>query len=201
MLVYQDSRLALLLPFQIAFGFASSFVPYYVFGTVIADYLGSTWVGLLSAVIVATGALIAIPSAYITNVYGKSLLMVIGGVCLSLSGFVFFVVSDSTLGSWKLIIVYLIIYGIGRGTWENTNKAVVADFFPDNVYSPDLSTAAFAAVYFSNGFANAIGYFVFEEMTRLEMAGLVMITSILAIICYLLAANIHESKKAKLLAL
>jgi hypothetical protein len=56
-LVLEDPRLALMLPFQIAFGFASSFVPYYIFGTVIADSssLGSTYVGLLSAVIVFTG--------------------------------------------------------------------------------------------------------------------------------------------------
>jgi hypothetical protein len=46
-----------MLPFQIAFGFTSSFVPYYILGTVIADSdsLGSTYVGLLSAIIVLTG--------------------------------------------------------------------------------------------------------------------------------------------------
>jgi MFS family permease len=193
-LVYDDTRLALLLPFQIAFGFASSFVPYYVFGTVIDDYLGSTWVGLLSAVIVATGALIAIPSAWIANKYGKELIMSIGGGCMALSGLAFFIFSDSSLGTWKLIVIYLMIYGMGRGTWENTNKAVIADFFTD---TPELSTAAFAAVSFSNGLAGAIGYFSFGEMNRLEMAGLVLVTSIIAIICYLIASSIHEANKAE----
>lgn len=74
-LVYVDPRLALMLPFQVSFGFASSFVPYYIFGTVIggSEKLGSTYVGLLSAIIVATGASMAIPSAWAANKFGKPL--------------------------------------------------------------------------------------------------------------------------------
>lgn len=99
-----------------AFGFASSFVPYYVLGTVIADSdsLGTTYVGLLSAVIVATGASMAIPAAWAANKYGKPLVMTVGGTCLALAGFAFFVLSDAQLGTWALIIPYLVVYGIGR---------------------------------------------------------------------------------------
>ena len=126
-LTYEDSRLSLLLPFQIAFGFASSFVPYYVFGTVIAesDELGSTWVGLLSAVIVLTGALMALPSAWAANKFGKPVVMALGGLCLAFAGFIFFVLSDEQLGTWRLIVPFLAVYGMGRGTWENTNKVRV----------------------------------------------------------------------------
>lgn len=111
-----------MLPFQVAFGFASSFVPFYVFGTVIAgsSSLGTTWVGLLSAVIVLTGALIAIPSAWVANKLGKQVVMSTGGVCLALAGFVFFIVDNERLGTWSAIIPYLIMYGIGRGTWVRT---------------------------------------------------------------------------------
>jgi hypothetical protein len=58
-LVYLDIRLSLLVPFQLAFGFASSFVPYYIFGTVISDSenLGTTYIGVLSAVVVFSGAM------------------------------------------------------------------------------------------------------------------------------------------------
>jgi Ion channel regulatory protein UNC-93 len=72
-LVYSDPRLMLMLPFQICFGFASSFVPYYVFGTIInnSNHLGSAYVGLLSAVIVATGASMAIPSSWAAIKFGK----------------------------------------------------------------------------------------------------------------------------------
>jgi hypothetical protein len=68
-LVISDKKLALMIPFQIAFGFASSYVPFYIFGTVIgdSDSLGGTYIGLLSAIIVLTGAVIAIPASVIAN--------------------------------------------------------------------------------------------------------------------------------------
>ena len=91
-----------------------------------------------------------------------------------------------------MIVLYLIIYGMGRGTWENTNKAVIADLYAD---TPDKSTAAFAAISFFNGLAGAIGYFSFSSMGRLGMAALVMITSVVAIGCYLLSAHIHSEGK------
>lgn len=198
-LVYEDIRLLLMIPFQISFGFASSFVPYYVFGTVIADSdsLGSTYVGLLSAIIVLTGASMAIPAAWLSNKIGKPFVMSIGGACLAFAGFAFLILSDKKLGTWGLIIPYLIIYGMGRGTWENTNKAVIADLF---VETPELSTSAFAAISFSNGFAGAIGYFTFGSMGRIAMASLVMISSLVAIACYLLSAHIHSSRTSEIAA-
>ena len=74
-LVVEDPRLALMLPFQISFGFASSFVPYYIFGTVIgrSEELGSAYVGLLSSIIVGTGAAMAIPSSMAANYFGKQI--------------------------------------------------------------------------------------------------------------------------------
>lgn len=166
--LYVDPKLTLMLPFQIAFGFASSFVPYYVFGTVIADSdnLGGTWVGLLSAIIVLTGASMSMPSSWLANKFGKSFVMTVGGICLSFAGFAFFVFTDEQLGTWSMIVPFLIIYGIGRGTWENTNKAVIADFY---LQQPDISTTAFAAISFANGLAGSIGYFTFTDMNRYEI--------------------------------
>lgn len=43
-----------------------------------------------------------------------------------------------------------VIYGIGRGTWESTNKAVIADLYVD---TPNATTAAFASISFFNGLA------------------------------------------------
>lgn len=135
-LVITDVRLALMVPFQVAFGFTSSFVPYYVLGTVIADStsLGTTWVGLLSAIIVATGAATAIPSAYLANQLGKPAVMTIGGICLIFVGFVFFFFSDAQLGTWALIVPYLIIYGFGRGTWvSHLHRFYVACKFSNTI--------------------------------------------------------------------
>ena len=80
--------------------------------------------------------------------------MSLGGLCLAFAGFAFFISSNETLGTWALIIPYLVVYGVGRGTWENTNKAVIADLFSD---TPDLSTAAFASISFFNGLAGKYG--------------------------------------------
>ena len=76
------------------------------------------------------------------------------------------VFTDEQLGTWSMIVPFLIIYGIGRGTWENTNKAVIADFY---LQQPDISTTAFAAISFANGLAGSIGYFTFTDMSRYEI--------------------------------
>ena len=125
-LVWLDGRMALIVPFQLAFGFCSSFVPYYIFGTVItgSDSLGSSYVGLLSALIVLTGASMAIPSAWAANKFGKPLVMTVGGLCLAYTGFAFFVFSNDTLGTWAAIIPLLIVYGIGRGTWVSESACL-----------------------------------------------------------------------------
>ena len=198
-LIWEDPRLALMLPFQVAFGFCSSFVPYYIFGTVISgsSHLGSTYVGLLSAIIVMTGASMAIPSAWAANTVGKPVVMSLGGACLAYVGLAMFIFTDEALGTWLLICTYLVVYGVGRGTWENTNKAVIADLFAD---TPDLSTAAFSSIAFFNGLAGAIGYLSFSSMSRDTMAALVMITSLVAIAAYLLSSHIHTSSKSTLAA-
>ena len=114
-----DSKLTCLLPFQLAFGFVASYMQYYVFGTVVADSdsLGGTYIGLLSAIIALTGAMTAIPAGILANKFGKSVLMVTGGICFALAGFTFLVISADDLGTWTYIVPYLIIFGIGRGTW------------------------------------------------------------------------------------
>ena len=192
-LAVTDLRLTFLLPFQIAFGFASSFVPFYILGFVIAgsESLGGTWVGLLSAVIVLTGALTAVPSSWLANKIGKAPVMTIGGLCMAYAGFAIFLQSDVELGTWGSIVPYLIIYGIGRGTYENINKAVVADYYSNH---PDASISAFAAISFSNGLAGSIGYFVFSDLNRLQMATIVLASALIATVFFLISNYLHKSR-------
>ena len=195
---------------QIAFGLASSFVPFYVFGTVIADSdsLGGTYVGLLSAIIVLTGAAIAVPAGWAAQRFGKPVMMTIGAVGLMATGLAFFFFSDDQLGTWGMIIPYLIIYGIGRGTWvclhlwycrvqlihlqENTNKAVVADYFGG---SAETNTAAFAGIAFTSGLAGAFGYFAFNSMTRIQIAIMVFVSAVGALFAYYGSVAIHSNAK------
>lgn len=163
-LVSTDPALALLVPFQIAFGFASSFLPFYVLGTVIgkSKTIGATYLGFLSAIIVLVGCIIAIPSSQASMIIGKPIVMTIGALCLAYTGFALLIFSNEELGTWTIILIYLVIFGIGRGIWENTNKAMIADLYLDS----KQSTTAFASITFFNGMAGALGYFTFEHMVR-----------------------------------
>jgi hypothetical protein len=71
-LVYMEPRFALIVPYQLAYGFTASFVPYYIFGTVISgsDHLGSPYVGVLSAIVVFTAASITLPTGECVYVGG-----------------------------------------------------------------------------------------------------------------------------------
>jgi hypothetical protein len=192
-LLLSDKRLALMIPFQVAFGLASSFVPFYVFGTVIdeSDELGGTYIGLLGSVVVLTGAVIAIPAAWSAEKFGKQLVMTVGGLGLLCAGITFLFLNNDRIGTWAVIIPYLVIYGIGRGTWENTNKAVIADFFASN---PSTNTAAFAGISFTSGLAGAVGYFVFPNISRDAMAIVVSAFGVFATISYYFAhhANLNH---------
>uniref|UniRef100_A0A7S0ST91 Major facilitator superfamily (MFS) profile domain-containing protein n=1 Tax=Chromulina nebulosa TaxID=96789 RepID=A0A7S0ST91_9STRA len=193
-LLYLDGKLPLLMPFQLTFGFASSFVPYYVFGTVIAesDNLGREWIGALSALVLFSGAVASLPAAQAANILGKSIVISIGGVALVMSSFVFFLFSNAELGTWFAILPLLILYGIGRGIWENTNKAVIADFYSDQI---EKSTSAFAATSFFTGYASAMGYFAFPYIPRLGMAGLVVVSGIISLFCYRFAFSLYSIQK------
>lgn len=118
-LAFSDIRLALLLPFQVAFGFASSFFLYYIFGTIVSGStkLGVSYIGLMSATIMFAGATTAFPAAYIANRYGKPVVMTGGGLALAAVGLTCFVFNTTILGTREMIIPIMIVFGVARGTW------------------------------------------------------------------------------------
>lgn len=188
-LVFADVRLLLVIPFQLCVGLAFSFVPFYVFGKIIADSdeLGSAYVGLISATIPLTGSAMAFPTATIANKYGKPLPMTIGAMGLGMAGLAVIAFSDKTLGTWPYVMSYIVIYGIGRGVYENTNKAVIADFFS----SGSDVTAAFAATNFARNIASAFGYFAFNHISRFEMSLFVLLFAMVGLLCYYAAHARH----------
>lgn len=107
-----------------------------------------------------------------------------------------------------LIFVYM-LHGVGRGIFESTNKAVIADFFGDH------APAAFANVIWSSGGASALGFFMFPLLsgdatckgTKFEIAqsgslsnlcdfkaqvGICIGMALLGILCYFLALKLHK---------
>lgn len=65
---------------------------------------------------------------------------------------------------------------------------MIADLFSDK---PELSTAAFSAISFSNGLAGSIGYFSFPYSSRITMASIVTFSALIAILCYWIVAYLH----------
>lgn len=193
-LAWKDKRLTMLLPFQLAFGFTSAFIPYYIFGTVVVNspHLGIRAVGVLSSLIVLVGALSAIPAAYMSNMVGKPYVIVIGGACITIVGLFIFALSDQGLGIWMTMIPLVSVYGLGRGVWETINKAVFVDFFSDDI---DKCAAAFSAATFANGYAAGMGFLAFSFMRREEMAFLIVITSIAALVSYMYAFKMQDQRK------
>jgi MFS family permease len=134
LLASDDKRILYLMPMQVSFGLSTSLLIYYVFGTIIAnsDHLGADYVGFLAAIIVVVGTIMGIPSAWFTAWAGKEPLMIVGALCFTFIGFTLLFEDDDQLGTWGGIMPYLMLQGLGRGVWENTNKATVADLFGDD---------------------------------------------------------------------
>ena len=198
-LLKEDRRLMFMMPYQWSFGITAAFVTFYINGTIIAgsDSLGDTWVGLLSAIITVTGASMALPIAYISSQVGKGPVMYFGGISLGFVGFITFFVSDATLGTFSWIVPLLVVFGMGRGAWENTNKAVIADLYAD---TPEQSTSAFANVNFSGGISGAFAYLIFGVCSRTVMASIVVGTAALAIAGYTQAISLHSRIKEQMAA-
>jgi hypothetical protein len=118
-LLREDVRLLQMVPYQITFGLVSTFVPYYIYGTVVSDSdnLGEEYVGILSALAVFAGAAVALPAAEMATRHGKHGMMIFGGLCMAMVGMVLYFVKDRALSRWRVIIPYLLIYGTGRGIW------------------------------------------------------------------------------------
>ena len=83
------------------------------------------------------------------------------------------------------------IAGVGRGVWESTNKAVIADFFPTQ------PGAAFANVIWSSGLASSVGYFMFGQASMTIRAGakICLFWCVLGFVGYLVACATSTKKQ------
>jgi MFS family permease len=185
-------KLQLLLPFQISFGFSAGLIQTYINGVIVKDYIGEGYIGLFAGIVTLTAFIIAQPLAIISNVpaFGKELIMTVGGLSFAFGGLLLLVLSDKLIASWPIIILYYTIHGIARGIWENTNKAVVAEFFPV------LSTrdSAFASIYFASGLSGAIGFVSYQFMSREAIAVMNSAVGIFSIFAFLLANRMHKQE-------
>lgn len=118
-LLWKDRKLALIMPYQIAFGLTSSMVTYYILGTVVADSntLGSEYVGLFAGLVVLSGALMSSPMAHYANLKGKAFIISIGNAALLACSLIMLVYNDEEIGTFGMMLLFSIVFGIGRGVW------------------------------------------------------------------------------------
>jgi hypothetical protein len=160
-LITSDPKMAMLLPTQIGFGFASAFLNSYVSPKVVKPIIGKAAIGFFAGIVAGVACIVsAAGGAFVKKTGLKWPNMLLGGVSfVCMSGL--FLVLDTKKWDKSQIGLLALVYifqGVGRGIFESTNKAVIADFFGDN------APAAFANVIWSSGGASAVGYFWFTSM-------------------------------------
>mmetsp|Transcript_39618 Transcript_39618/g.55020 ORF Transcript_39618/g.55020 Transcript_39618/m.55020 type:complete len:469 (+) Transcript_39618:234-1640(+) len=188
-LLRSDVKMLLMYPTQMAFGFTSSFLTYYVTKDIVNKYFDEATIPLLASVISGTAAILSLPAGWAATRLGKLPVVGAGLACFILVTLTFMLAEPQTLGRWSVMVPLYVIYGYGRCTFEGQNKAVMADFFPQH------GAAWGANVIISSGGASALGFILFPIMTKTQMALVCLVVSCLALVCYTIANAIHYKEK------
>jgi len=195
MLMCKDPRVLLLAPYNFTFSFASSFLNEYLNANIVASSnVGWFGAGLVGSAIFAStffGALIK------RTGLTKVVPMLAGS--FSFLGFILFMfifTNEQLYNNFEYLVPIYVLFGVGRGIWESTMKAVFADYFGD-LPQP---AAAFASIPFQNGFAGAAGFIIFGNIKSDAAARdvgkyFVAAIGIAGIICYLIADQINRANK------
>jgi MFS family permease len=133
----------------------------YLGGVIVADTIGSEYVGYLSAITSAFAALVAIPLPWLTATFGRPLIMLFGTSSWILYLLIIMCLSTEEAGNWGVLLLLYILAGLGRGIWEAVVKAVFADYFHE-----EEQPAVFACLHVQSGASGAIGYFVFPNIGK-----------------------------------
>jgi hypothetical protein len=87
-----------------------------------------------------------------------------------------------------LLIAFVVV---ACSVWEATVKAIFADFFTEAE-----SMAAFANIILQSGIASTLAFFLFPGFSVQVKNALLLVTSAVGFVCYLLADRIHSRQKA-----
>jgi len=149
--LWPDPLIWLLSPTNIAFGFGSAFMNGYFNAEITSREVGREFIGTLTACTVASAALSSSFYSSLGEQYGK-------GYPLALGAFAFLCtmcLTATQMSGWKAgILVAYVLWGLGRGSYESVNRAVVADMYPGKT-----SDVAFANFAFQQCTAASMAYF------------------------------------------
>ena len=198
-LIVQDVWLVLMIPYQFVFGFASSYIPFYVFGTIIksAVYLGGDRsIGLFSALVVTCSFVTATFIDWLRLLENKILSRILLGmssVLLATAGLLLYIFPEKKLSNLSLLIPYISLYGASRGLWEVANKRVLAEHFEE---SPERASAGFTLVSFLNSLSGALGYFSFLCFQKVVIDRIILFSAMLALVTFCVAEVCFSNSKA-----
>lgn len=178
-----DARAALLAPFVFGFGITTAMFCYYVNFDVIASSssLGIVSIGFFESFSYLIAILAAYPYAYIANHFedGRHYVMQFGSLSFCLSGAIVYFLSTTTLSIWWVMLVCKLFYGLGRGVFEGSCRAVYAEMFTGR----DLSLA-FAAQTLLAGASGGTCFFMYGLLDKNSIGLITVMNGIVAIACY-----------------
>jgi hypothetical protein len=178
-----DARVSLLAPFVFGFGITTAMFAYYVNANVVSDSsdLGTVTLGFLEAWSYFVAVISAYPYAYVANNIkkGQDWVIQFGSLAFLATGAVVLGLSNSQLGTWQNILIAKGLYGLGRGVFEGSCRAVYATMFTGK----DLTTA-FSGQTLSAGFSGGICFFLFGVLNRTSIAAITVINGVVAISSY-----------------
>jgi MFS family permease len=180
----------LLVPTNLAFGLAAAYLNGWLLSAVVGEFLGERAVGAVSAVVVASAALLALPLGRLGRSLGTQRPVVaLGGACFGFFGVATLIFSRESLGCWAAAVALAVVFGAGRATWEGNFKSSVADDFHD------ATTAAFANVTVQSGLASTLGFLLNRSMSPRAVAMIVVASSVAAIASQAAAAKIRSEPR------
>lgn len=185
--------LALLAPTQAAFGMCSALLGDEIAAKVVpAAYPDDKVVvaGLCSALVALVAAALQLPSRWVAERAGKPAVMLVGLLAFGGLGLVALLNERAQLEALPLLLACYVLQGVGRASYEGTNKALYADFFPDD------APAAFSNIVLANGLASAAAFFAFPSLSREQMAAATLVVVAVAIVGYVAAELVHRRARA-----
>jgi len=190
-----DARATLIAPYVFGFGITSAMFAYYVNADIVSDSsnLGEVSLGFLEAWSYFVAVLSAFPYKYVSKSFdgGQDLVIQFGSLSFLLSGLVVLCLSNDELSTWTDILVVKALYGLGRGVFEGSCRAVYAQMFAGK----DLSTA-FSAQTLLAGMSGGICFFLFGVLSKTSIAAITVANGICAIVCYgVLVSGIIDSNQ------
>jgi hypothetical protein len=178
-----DCRVSLLAPFVFGFGITTAMFAFYVNSSTISDSsnLGTVTLGFLEAFSYFIAVISAYPYAYIARTFkrGQDWVVQFGSLSFLLCGLLLLTMTNNELATWQFILLSKCLYGLGRGVFEGSCRAVYAEAFKGG----DLSTA-FSGQTLSAGLSGGICFFIFGYFSRYAIGSITVVNGLVAISCY-----------------